>query len=142
MASGIYNAYKVNVFSPVDIDFLADDIKVALIAPGYTPNFDTEEFFSDISANEVVGAGYTQGGISLANKSVSQDNTNNRGVFDADDINWPGSTITARGCVIYKNTGVAGTSKLIGYIDFVTNRSSSGGTFTIQWQSVGIALAS
>lgn len=142
MATGIYNKYKVNVFSPSDVDFLADTIKVALVTSAYVPDFDNDEFFSDVIADEVVGTGYTAGGIALTTKTVTEDILNSRGVFDADDINWPGSTLTARGCVIYKDTGVAGTSKLIGYIDFLTNRTSSGGTFTIQWQSVGIALAS
>lgn len=142
MASGIYNSYKANVFSPSDVDFLANDIKVALMSPAYTPDFDADQFYADVSADEASGAGYTTGGQSLTTKTVNQDNTNDRGVFDADDLNWPSSSITARGCIIYKDTGNPATSKLIGYIDFLTNRTSSGGTYTIQWQSVGIALAS
>lgn len=142
MATGIYNSYKANVFSPADIELLANDIKVALMAPGYAPDFDTEQFYSDVSGQEAAGVGYTPGGQSLTTKTVSQDNVNDRGVFDGDDIQWPGSTITARGALVYKNTGNPSTSKLIGFIDFGTNRSSSGGTFTIQWQSVGIVLAS
>jgi hypothetical protein len=140
--TGIYNKFKKNVFSPSDIDMATDTIKVALMTSGYVPDFDNDEFWSDISANESSGIGYTAGGEILQNKTITEDTVNNRGVFDADDVLWPGSTITARGCVLYKSTGNPATSKLIGYIDFLTNRSSSGGTFTIQWQSVGIALAS
>lgn len=45
------------------------------------------------------------------------------GVFDADAITWPSVTAgdTARFVVLAKNTGVAGTSPLLYYIDTITN---------------------
>lgn len=141
MATGIYNSYKTIVLSPAGLDLASVTLKVALVTSGYTPDFSTNQFYSDLT-NEVVGAGYTAGGEALANVSVTEDDADNRGVLDADDLQWPGSTITARGAVIYVDTGVPGTSQLIGYIDFGSNRSSNGGTFTIQWQSTGILLAS
>jgi hypothetical protein len=59
-------------------------------------------------------------------------------VFDADDVVWTSSTITARGAVLYKDTGTPSTSPLICYIDFGSNKSSNGADFTIQWSSSGI----
>jgi hypothetical protein len=137
MATGFYNSYKTNVLSPTGIDYSANTIKVALVTSAYVPDFDNDEFFSDVTG-EVVGTGYIAGGEILTGKTVTQDNTNDLGVFDADDLEWPTSTITARGCVIYKDTGTAGTSPLIGYIDFLSNKSSNGGTFSLQWQTAGI----
>ena len=59
-------------------------------------------------------------------------------MFDADDATWDPSTITARGAVIYKDTGVPTTSPLIAYIDFASDKSSSGDRFKIVWSTTGI----
>lgn len=119
------------------IDLDTDTIKVALVTSSYTPDQDAHDFFDDVT-NEVSGTGYTAGGASLANKVVSADNTDNEGVFDADDVSWTTSTITARGAVLYKSTGTASTSALICYLDFSTDKVSTAGTFTISWNAEGI----
>lgn len=136
MADVIYNSFKKKIMDG-SIDLDTDTIKVALVTSGYTPDQDSHDFFDDVT-NEVSGTGYTAGGATLANKVVSADNTDNEGVFDADDVTWGTSTITARGAVIYKSTGTASTSPLIAYIDFGSDKSSSGGNFTIAWNSEGI----
>ena len=82
--------------------------------------------------------GYAAGGKALTNKSVTEDNINDRAEFDADDSTWPVATITARAAVIYKDTGVASTSPLIAYIDFGEDFSTSGADFTVEWDSDGI----
>lgn len=119
------------------IDLDSDTIKVALVTSSYTPSQDDHDFFDDVT-NEVSGTGYTAGGATLGSKTVTQDNTNNRGVFDAADPSWTTSTITARGAVIYKSTGTAGTSRLICYIDFGQDYTSSNGTFSIVFSADGI----
>ncbi len=90
------------------------------------------------SEYEVSGTGYTAGGAALANKTVTQDNTDNEGVFDADDVTWSTSTITARGAVLYKDGGSAATRYLICYIDFGADKSSEAADFTLQWNAEGI----
>lgn len=119
------------------IDLDTDTIKVMLVTSAYTPDQDVHDYKDDIT-NEVSGTGYTAGGATLANKTVTQDNTDNEGVFDADDVTWSSSTITARGAVLYKDTGTASTSPLICYFDFGSDKSSSNGNFTIQWNAEGI----
>lgn len=136
MADVIYNSFKAKIMDG-SIDLDTDTIKVALVTSSYTPDQDAHDFFDDIT-NEVVGTGYTAGGASLANKAVTADNTDNEGVFDADDVAWTTSTITARGAVIYKSTGTAGTSPLICYLDFGADKVSTAGTFTIAWNAEGI----
>jgi hypothetical protein len=136
MANVIYNAFKKNI-SNGGIDLDTDTIKVALVTSAYTPDQDAHEFFSSVT-NEVVGTGYTAGGATLAGKTVTQDNTGNTGVFDANDVTWSASTITARGAVIYKSTGVAGTSQLVAYIDFGADKVSTSGDFVITWSASGI----
>lgn len=137
MASAIYNSFKKKIVDGSNINLSADTIKAALVTSAYTPNIDTHANFSDIT-NEVVGTGYTAGGMSLANKSLTIDTVNDKAVFDADDTSWPTSTITARGVILYKSTGVASTSPLIAYIDLVTDKSTTGDTFYLTWASAGI----
>lgn len=136
MADVIYNGFKAKIMNG-SIDLDTDTIKVALVTSTYTPNIDTHVFFSDVT-NEVSGTGYTAGGATLAGAAVTQDNTNDKGVFDANDVSWTTATITARGAVLYKSTGTASTSPLIAYVDFTTDKTSTAGTFTIQWSANGI----
>ncbi len=64
--------------------------------------------------------------------------TDDEGVFDADDVTWSTSTITARGAIVYKSTGTAANDLLICYFDFGADKSSSAGNFTITWNAEGI----
>ena len=133
----LYNNGKKNLMNG-SIDLDTDTIKVALFTSSYTPNIDTDNDFADISANEISGTGYTAGGATLANKSVTADTTDDEGVFDADDVTWSTATITARYAVVYKSTGTPANDLLICYVDFGSNQSSSASDFTIQWNAEGI----
>lgn len=136
MANIIFNSFKRDIMNG-GIDLDTDTIKVALVTSSYTPDQDTHDNFDDVT-DEVSATGYTAGGASLANKAVTADNTDNEGVFDADDTAWGSSSITARAAVVYKDTGTPSTSKLICYFDFGSDQISSSGTFTIAWNSEGI----
>lgn len=130
MANVIYNSFKRDIMNG-SIDLDTDTIKMMLVTSAYTPNIDTHTKRSDIT-NEVVGAGYTSGGVVLANKIVSADNTGNKGVFTCDAISIPTATITSRGCVIYKSRGGASSAdEIIAYGDFGSDIASTGGTFNI-----------
>lgn len=122
-----------------EIDFDTDTIKVALVSSSYTPNQDTHDYWDDVSTYEVTGTGYTAGGATLANKSVTYTGATNVTKFDADDVSWTSSTITARYAVIYNDSpATAATKTLVGYVDFGSDQSSSSGTFSIVWDSAGI----
>lgn len=136
MASVIYNSFFADRDKGL-IDLDLDTIKVMLVTSTYTPNIDTHTKRSDVT-NEVVGAGYVSGGETLANTTVTQDNTGDQSVFDADNVTWATSTITARGAVLYKSTGVAANDNLITYLDFTTDRISTAGNFTLTWDALGI----
>ena len=136
MANVIYNSFKKKLMDG-EIDLVNDTIKVALVTSGYTPDIDNHDYFDDIT-NEVSGTGYTAGGETLTNKSVTQNNTTDKGVFDADDVTWSNSTITARGAVLYKSTGTDSTSPLIAYFDFGSDQSTTGADFVLRWNSSGI----
>jgi len=136
MATTIYNSFKKKIMDG-SIDLDTDTIRVALVTSSYTVSQDNHEDYADIT-NEVVGTGYTAKGAALANKAVTKDNTDNEGVFDADDVTWSSSSITARGAIIYKDSGTAATSWFICYVDFGSNQTSSAGDFKIAWNAEGI----
>ena len=129
------NALKQAVNGEWDWD--SDTIKVMLTTSSYTPDQDTHDYKDDVT-NEVSGTGYTAGGATLANCAVTYTAGTNVIKIDADDVTWAASTITARHAVIYKSTGVDGTSPLIAYIGFGEDKSSENGNFTLQWHADGI----
>jgi hypothetical protein len=139
MADVIYNSFKRDIANG-SIDLDTDTVKVMLVTASYVPDQDAHTKRSDVT-NEITGTGYTAGGQTLSGKTVTADNTNNRGVFDANDVTWSGATFTARGAVLYKSRGgAASADELICYLDFGTDKSVSGGDFTIQWGANGILL--
>ena len=136
MANQVYNAAKQKLMDG-SIDLDTNTIKVALVTSSYTPNIDTHEDFADVT-NEVSGTGYTAGGATLSSKTVTKDTTNDRGVFDAADVTWSTSNITARAAVVYKSTGTPADSWLLCYVDFGSDKVSTAGDFKITWDSDGI----
>jgi hypothetical protein len=122
-----------------EVDFDSDTIKVALLTSSYTPNQDSHDYWDDVSSFEVSGTGYTAGGNTLASKTVGYTSGTNVTKFDAADVSWTSSTITARYAVLYDDTpATAATKPLIGYVDFGSDQSSSSGTFSIVWDAAGI----
>ena len=110
MASAYYNRGKKE-FLDGNIDLTADTIKVAKMAVAYTPNIDTDEFYSDISAS-VVGTDVT-----LGTKTVTKNDTDDAADFNAADTNENNQTITFDTVVYYKDTGTPATSVLIAYAE-------------------------
>ncbi len=137
MPNVLFNSFKKRIMDG-SIDLDSDTLKVALMAGSFVPDMDLHTFWSDVRANEVAGTNYTAGGQVLAGKVVTQDNAADKAVFDANDVTWSASTITARYAVIYKDTGVTTSSPLICCFDFGADKSSSNGDFTIQWNASGI----
>jgi len=137
MASGLYaitflNALKNDLAVDLD-DTTADRFKVMLVTSAYTPDFGTHDFKSDVT-NEVVGTGYSAGGESLTSVTLTQ--SAGTITFDADDVTWASSTITARGAVVYDDSLT--DDPLIAYIDFGADKSSSAGDFVLSFNASGI----
>jgi len=138
MALVIFNNYKEQA-ALGNVDLIADTIKVALETNTWVPNIDTDQFWSDISANEVTGTNWAAGGIALGSKTVTQDDTNDKMVFDAADLDEANVTVAnARYYVIYQDTGTPTTSVLIGYESFGADQSVTGAQFKITWDAAGI----
>ena len=126
MANALYGKGKEKMLSAA-INFLTDTLKVALVENTYPQSLTADEFYSDISTY-VLGTPQT-----LGTKSVTL------GVFDAADVTYTAVTTgdTCEAVVIYKDTGVAGTSPLLAYIDTITGfpLATNGGDITVQWDS-------
>ena len=142
MADVIYNNFREQLME-AGFNFIEgeDTIKIILVTSGYTPDQDAHDFYDDVTNELSTQYGYTSGGATLTTKTVTQDDTDDEGVFDADDVTWnaSGGSITARGAILYKDSGLASTSPLIAYIDFgVDKTAATGYPFTIEWGSEGI----
>lgn len=136
MANAVYNKFKADLAKGV-YDFESNTFYAMLVTSSYVLDVDSHEYRDDIT-DEVTGTGYTSAGVEITNIVVSQDNTNDKAVIDADNISWESSTITAKGLIVYKYTGAASTDNLVCYIDFGENKSTSNTTFAITWNSQGI----
>lgn len=129
MASIIYNS-MLNDLARGAIDFDTDTFKCMLVTSSYTPS-KSHSKRSDIT-NEVTGTGYTTGGNTATATVSAINNTSNLQDIGWSITSWTSSTITARGAVVYKARGGSSSAdELVGYLDFTTDQSSSGGTFTV-----------
>lgn len=123
-----------------DIEWTTDTIKVALVTSTYTPNQDTDNYanLAGFTGNELSGGGYAR--QTLGTKTLTYDATSNTVRFKAADPSWTSFTGIFRYAVIFKDTGSAATSPLIGYIDFGSDQSITSGTFTINFDTTDGAL--
>jgi len=141
MASALFNSFKRDIMNG-GLDLDTDTIKAQLHTSTFAQNIDTMTKRSDLT-NEASGTGYTAGGASLANKAVTVDNTNDRGVFDSDDLSWSSASITARYVVLYKSRGGASSAdELIGSWDMGSDIVSTAATFAVAVNANGWLLAS
>ena len=69
----------------------AEDHFEALVTDSYTPNFDTHDFFNDLT-NEVTGTGYTSGGVAVTSTEITL--SSGTLTFDAADTTYPTVTIS------------------------------------------------
>jgi hypothetical protein len=131
------NGPKHLVNGDVDWD-TSTNVMCALCTSSYTPDQDAHEFYSSITGEVASGSGYTTKGAAIGSRSVSADTASNETRLIGGNVSWSSATFTARYAVIFRDTGTAGTSPLLGYVDFGTNMPVSAGTFTITWDATGI----
>lgn len=129
------------------INLATDDIRVMLVMSNTTADVEGSggvdaTTLSAITLDEYDGANYAR--KALANESVTKDATNNKGVFDADDVTWSAlgvGTRQAQAALIFKNVTNDADSIPLYYVDtggfpFAGN----GSDVTLQWASTGICL--
>lgn len=132
MADGIYPRFLANLMNK-EIDLESDTIKVMLLNNSHSFNA-SHNVLADVSANQITGTGYTAGGETLSNKSVTQGLSTK---FDADNISWTSAGFTAYHAVLYDDT--LANKDLIISIDFGGAKVvADSGTFLLSWNADGI----
>lgn len=131
MANAIYGAGREG-WATAAVNWTSDTIKVTAVdLADYTVSLSTDDFINDVAAGARVAT------ATLASKTAAL------GVLDATD-----TTMTAvtgdqfEALVIWKDTGVESTSRLLIYIDSATSGlplTPNGGDVLIVWPVAGIA---
>ena len=129
MASAAYEI-TLKKFMDADVDLLVDTIKVRMVRTSAYTFSQAHDFADDLPAAIVTD-------VTLGTKATNGSGGTTPGVFDAANAVFTavpsGAAIDA--CVIYKDTGVAGTSPLILYLDGFSV-TPNGGDITLQWAEV------
>lgn len=102
-----------------------DVFKVALYTSAATLGAATTAY---TTVNEVVGTGYTAGGITLTNVTPVLSGT--VAYTDFADVAWTNATFTARGALIYNSSKA---NRAVAVLDFGSDKVVSAGTFTLQF---------
>ena len=131
MANALYPKWKEQLLQfTANNNMSSGTVKVALVDTGVYTYSSTDQFWTAVSSASV-GTPQTIGSKTFTN-----------GVFDGADVTFTtvtGSSVEA--IVIWIDTGTAGTSPLVAYIDTsVTGLpvTPNGGDITITWNASGI----
>ena len=115
----------IAAFLNKEADWNSDNIYAALLGAGYTPNFDTDDYWIDISANEIAnGNGYTTNGQLLTGCTITYTPANSWGTAHAT------STAFAANDVVRPSTGN-------GYLYRAKVAGTTGGSATTWPTTVG-----
>lgn len=128
------------------MDYLSDTIKWTLHTTTYAPNIDTNESKADATNELGTANGYTAGGITAANKTVSYNATGNVTTFSHDDFSWTasGGTLDFRYVVNWDDTPTTPADPLIGFLDQTGSGNfslASGNTYTVDITASGVFTA-
>ncbi len=111
-----------------------DTFKIALYTSSASLGASTTAF---TTSNEVSDSGsYSSGGGSLT--SVTPTTSGTTAICDFADISFTSATITARGALIYNSSD---SNKAVAVLDFGGDKTSTSGTFTIQFPAADASNA-
>ena len=111
-----------------------DTFKLALFTSSATLGASTTAYST---TNEVSASGsYAAGGGTLTNVTPTTSGTT--ALTDFSDLSFTTATITARGALIYNSTD---SDKAVAVLDFGADKTSTAGTFTIQFPTADASNA-
>jgi hypothetical protein len=147
MAEGdgaIYNNFKEQVMEGIFNLASGGHTLKQILLTGHTPDIDADTVYADVSAEEYgSGSGYTAGGATVGSQDVTQDNTNDQGVFDAADVLWSSlgalSPATPSHTIMFDDTPTSPADPLICYWELGAT-ATNGGNYTLQFGANGIIL--
>ena len=125
MANALYSKAK-EAFLNGSINMVANTITIALVDTGVYTYSATHQFRNEVSNSAVISS------TTLTNKTITN------GVFDADDATF--SSVTGANCealLIFQDTGIQTTSRLVAYIDSATGLPilPNGGDISVAFSS-------
>jgi len=125
MANALYSKAKES-FLNGSINMIANTITIALVDTGVYTYSASHQYRNEVSNSAVISS------ATLANKTITN------GVFDADDATF--SSVTGANCealLIFQDTGIQSTSRLIAYIDSATGLPilPNGGDISVAFSS-------
>jgi len=125
MANALYLKAK-EAFLNGSINMVANTVTIALIDTGVYTYSSSHQYRNEVSNSAVISS------TTLSNKTITN------GVFDADDATF--SSVTGANCealLIFQDTGVQSTSRLIAYIDSATGLPilPNGGDISVAFSS-------
>lgn len=136
MADFIFDSFT-EALGDGTFDMDDDTLKCALFTDASLPTSGEYSDYATLAGTETEvanGNGYATAGVALG--SITWTQTAGSLKFDAADAEWTSATFTARWAIIYSVSATG--NDLICLIDFGSDKSVSGGTFTIQFHSNGI----
>jgi len=122
------------------IDLDTDTIKLALITTAYgsVAASTASPTWSDFSAAQVSGSGYSAGGATVASNALAE--ASGVATFDASDVTWSqtsGGPADVRTAILYSSTAAA--SNAIAAVDIGSAAVSLvNGDITVAWHASGI----
>ena len=127
MANALYDKGREG-FLGGSIAWDTDAIKTILVDTGtYTVNLATDQFLSSVPVGARVATS-----ANLTSPTITD------GTADAADVTYTAvSGASVEALVMYQDTGVEGTSRLIAYVDTATGLpvTPNGGDITVQWDN-------
>lgn len=136
MPSANFRALAIGL-AKADLDFDTLTAKTLLVSSVPSEaNLDGWMTRSQVT-NEVTGAGYTSGGVAQAFTLDAFDNVNDRQPITYADnpAAWPTVTVSAVGCIIYKDTGNPATDTLLHYVDYGGTQAVTNGPFGLNFNT-------
>jgi len=148
MADFIYNKFKTGAMQG-SYNLGSFPLYVAIATNSYTPDIDNDAYLAHVigtAGQEVSGVAYTSPGVALSNPAVTQDDTDDEGVLDADDILWAGATFgSALYAIVYGSSGLGTASDPLVMAMYLGTDSSTAnywavtaGTFQVTWNAEGL----
>ena len=133
VTTAVCNSFKTEVLEAEhDFGVSTQVYKIALYLTGATINKSTTSYGT---TSESSGTNYAAGGKKLAVASQLVTLETDTACVDFGNVSWQTATITAKGAVIY-NTSSSTSRKAVCVLNFGGNKTSTAGTFTVQFPAV------
>ena len=133
VTTAVCNSFKTEVLEAEHEFGVSTQVyKIALYLTGATINKSTTSYGT---TQESSGTNYTAGGKKLAVASQLVTLETDTACVDFGNVSWETATITAKGAVIY-NFSSSTKKKAVCVLNFGGNKTSTAGTFTVQFPAV------